>query len=156
VQSYFNTAKNLLVYSYYHYGFVPVAAFLAVSTVEMAVRTIYPSKPDPDHPKKRPPSFHALLERAVKEGRIREAEFTSLPAAKERQRRIMQDYAAASGLKLKKEQKASEEQFLVSITGIRNTFAHPELAHTLITPEMAFGLMQHTGEAIDQLFTACT
>ena len=152
VQSYFNTAKNLFVHSYYHYGFVPVAAFLAASAVEMAVRTVYPFEPDPAQPKRKPRPFYSLLEQAIKEGRITESGFTTLEKARSKHREAMKAVARAKGLKYTESTEPFEKQFLRSITRLRNLFAHPQEDHNLITPEMAHGLMLRSAEAINQLF----
>ncbi|MCG8069369.1 MAG: hypothetical protein JAY84_16080 [Candidatus Thiodiazotropha taylori] len=44
VKSHFSTAKNLLVYSWYHYPFNVTAQFLAFVTVEMALKRKKPGQ----------------------------------------------------------------------------------------------------------------
>lgn len=67
VRSHFSTARNLLVYSWYHYPFNVTAQFLAFVTVEMALKVKFNIE------KYQP--FKRLVKQAVDEGLVKDEGF---------------------------------------------------------------------------------
>lgn len=152
IRSYFDTSRNLMVFSYYEYGFVPVAAFLAISAVEMALRTIYPQENDDQKSGNDKRSFKLLLRRAITDGRLQESEFKTLAADRAKHRLIVEEFARLKGVEIAVTQEPYEKVFLRTAPTIRNMFAHPNVDHTLFPPEMAFNIMKRAAEALNQLF----
>ncbi|MCG8071667.1 MAG: hypothetical protein N0C86_06755 [Candidatus Thiodiazotropha taylori] len=70
VKSNFSTAKNLLVYSWYHYPFNVTAQFLAFVTVEMALKDKFKIE--------KYQSFRSLIKLAVEEGMVKDDGFEHL------------------------------------------------------------------------------
>ncbi|MCG8089745.1 MAG: hypothetical protein JAY62_08355 [Candidatus Thiodiazotropha endolucinida] len=70
VKSHFSTAKNLLVYSWYHYPFNVTAQFLAFVTVEMALKDKFKIE--------KYQSFRSLIKLAVEEGMVKDDGFEHL------------------------------------------------------------------------------
>lgn len=152
IRSYFDTGRNLLVFSYFEYGFVPIAAFLASSAVEMALRTIYPPCGTDLKGGKDRRGFKDLLGRAIKDRRIRESDFKSLVEDRAKQRAAFGEFGEAIGKTITVVEKPYESVYHRTAPEIRNFFAHPRENHTLIPPEMAIGIFKRSSEAINQLF----
>lgn len=72
IRSHFATALNLVAYSWFFYPFNVTAQFMAYVTVEFALRTRFPERP-------RAP-FKRLVERAIREGLVKDAGFSHLIA----------------------------------------------------------------------------
>ncbi|MEW8437167.1 MAG: hypothetical protein AB2689_03335 [Candidatus Thiodiazotropha taylori] len=70
VKSHFSTAKNLLVYSWYHYPFNVTAQFLAFVTVEMSLKDKFKIE--------KYQSFRSLVKRAVDEELVKDEGFEHL------------------------------------------------------------------------------
>jgi len=155
IRSYFNSIRNLLLYSYYHYGFVAISAFLATTGVEMALRTKYPWKNE-NHkegiPDNRP--FAALFQRAVGDGNIREEEFLWLPETRRKDRELWEEYARAIGAEPVFENAPYPPRLAKSTVRLRNYFAHQADVHVLFTFEMAISTMRPCVDVINQLFRA--
>jgi len=152
IRSYFNSLKNVLLYSYFHYGFVPISAFLATTAVEMALRTLYPWKPGPGKNALDKRSFHSLFKRAIDEGKVREEDFLWLPEVREQKKRMWDEYEQATGFRVARSSERYERALLRSMVRMRNYFAHPSSGHTLITFEMAYGMIRPCADIINQLF----
>jgi hypothetical protein len=152
VRSYFNSIKNILLYSYFHYGFIPIAAFLATTAVEMALRTFYPWKPKSTKDRRDTRSFHSLFQKVIVEGRVKEEDFTWLPKERAKVQQIWDEYERATGNVVKPCQEPYEQVLLKSLVFTRNYFAHPAFAHSLITFEMAFDSVRPCADVINQIF----
>ncbi len=152
VRSYFNTAKNALVFSYYHYGFVAVSSFLAVTAVEMALRTRYAADLNGTR-KHSKPSFAVLLGRAIDEGRVTDDGFPWLRETRLASERLWREVERGTGKRVLLDRKAYVQGLRKSLPDVRNYFAHPSTAHTLITFEMAFATVRSCAGVINQLFS---
>jgi hypothetical protein len=82
VQSHFEMARNLFVYSWFHYPFNVAAQLYSFITIEFALKYKYtdgsPIILSEGYTPPKPVSFKTLLRRSVKEGLITDAGFLSL------------------------------------------------------------------------------
>ena len=76
IRNHFTTAQNLLVYSWFFYPFNVTAEFLAFVTLEFALKERFGLKTG--SPKRKENTFKGLVEKAVKEGLVRDVGFTHM------------------------------------------------------------------------------
>ena len=139
VRSYVETIKNLFVFSWYHYPFCTLAAFLATTAVEMALRRRYP-KPEPDHR-----SFSKLLKRAQDDGLLSDERFATLS------QRRPEMAAPVDGQVAETVQPPFAEIVSYSLPRIRNNFAHPG-GHWIMPPGPALDMLILSVEVINALW----
>lgn len=152
IRSYFNSILNLMTFSYYHYGLVAIAAFLATTAVEMALRTRYPLRDGEKIGGRDRRSFNRLLQRAVRDGIIREEEFHWLPDARKRHKQLLEDLERQDGAEVRFNEEPYTSVLLREMPRMRNYFAHPPDSHVLFTFEMSMGIVQPCSDVINQLF----
>lgn len=153
IRSYFNSIRNLLLYSFYHYGFVAISAFLATTAVEMALRTKYPWKAEQHAAARRDGrSFERLFQRAIRDGSIREEEFLWLTEARMRDRELWKELGRQTGDEIVIKEEPYPPILARSTVYLRNYFAHPADTHILFTFEMAISIMRPCADVINQLF----
>lgn len=75
VRVHFETAKNLYLYGWFVYRFIPVAEQQALASLEFALREHLASHADIGTKKHKPKGLSDLLRRAASEGRIRNESF---------------------------------------------------------------------------------
>lgn len=107
IRSHFATAQNLLVYSWYYYPFGVTAQFLALVTVELALKERFKSKD----------RFANLVRRAVAEGFIKEEGFSHLAYEKEKLARYGIEIDESFGVEYCK-------SLVESMPYLRNELAH--------------------------------
>jgi hypothetical protein len=140
VRSYFETIKNLFVFGWYHYPFCTLAAFLATTAVEMALRLRYP-RPEPDYR-----SFRKLLERAKTDGLLSDEKFQTL----------LQNQSEMARMMGEEENQVTRPPFAeivsYSLPRLRNNFAHPG-GHWIWAPGPALDMLFVSAEVINALWT---
>ncbi len=142
VRSYVETIKNLFVFGWYHYPFCTLAAFLATTGVEMALRRRYP-RPEPDRR-----SFSRLLRRAEADGLLADKEFATL-AQRRADMAAMLD--AIEGQVAEATQPPFAEIICSSLPRIRNDFAHPG-GHWIMPPGPALDMLILCAEVINAVW----
>lgn len=150
IRGYFNSIKNLLLYSYFHYGLVPIGAFMATTAVEMTLRTIYPWNKRNKGKDSR--SFKKLFRKAIQENRIVENEFLWLPEARRKNRQIWDEINRETGHKLIDKEEPYPDVLERSLVNLRNYFAHPAEYQKIISFEMAMTIVRPCTDVINQLF----
>ncbi len=152
IRSYFNTVKNALVFSFYHYGFLAVASFLAATAVEMALRTRYAANLQGSS-KRSQPSFASLLGRAIDEGLVTDDGFAWLRDKQLSSERLWREVERGTGRRVLLDKRPYVQRLRKSLVDVRNYFAHPSTGHTLIPFEMAFATVRPCAGIINQLFS---
>lgn len=164
VTQFFETAKNLSLYSWFVYRFHPIADFVARASLEMALRakweTVYHRPPS-----SRERNFKALLTHARDQGWIQATAFRSLaPLAKRRAEdkklfELLKDAdlgdefsivpATPEEIDAELEEIDLPARIVRSTPGIRNEIAHGSEA---LSGDSAAGI-RTMAEVINQLFT---
>ena len=139
VRSYVETIKNLFVFGWYHYAFCTVAAFLATTAVEMALRKRYP-KPEPDHRR-----FSELLKRAKDDGLLLDERFPTL-LQRRAETAAPVDEQATSVV-----QPPFAEIISSSLPRLRNGFAHPG-GHWILAPGAGLDMLILSVELINAIW----
>lgn len=139
IRSHFETARNLLVYSWFYYPFNVTAQAVAYTTVEFALR-------EKTQDRKRP--LKTLLSEAVKSGWISDAGFS---IAKRTQELVLQQNAILPpALQISWQPSPNEysERLVEAIPWLRNTLAH---GSSLLHEQGAMSV-RICAELINQLF----
>jgi hypothetical protein len=129
VRVHFETARNLLLYSWFVYRFQPVAEMHAYASVEYALKQ-WAKVP----PKEFGPGLNALLTRAVAEGVIRDAGFRHYRKAAEYRAESARVAAELEGRDFEPEEPSDAQRYAKAlceaIPYLRNELAHgsPRLA----------------------------
>lgn len=155
----FDTARNLLLYSWHVYRFIPVAELQAYRTVEMALRlrfAIGPATESKRHKQKRkqPPKLSELLNRAVSEGLLRDEGFRQHRRIREWQQFYKEEMQAAGldgdPIEVRTDLQTYVKALTDTIPTLRNDLAHGSCtlhAGGLLTVEICCDL-------INQLFSS--
>jgi len=118
----FDTARNLLLYSWHAYRFIPVAELQAYRTVEMALRVRFGLGPDAR------PGMSKLLRRAVRDGLLKDDGFRQHHRMCE-ERRYHDEFMRqlrpdAAPLELPADVRAYAKVIADTIPSLRNRLAH--------------------------------
>jgi hypothetical protein len=119
IQIHFSTAKNLLLYSWFVYRFIPVAEMHAYSTVEMALKEITGKKGW---------GLKRLLKHAVVKGWIKDDGFRLHREAQERRKEYENMIREVVGEEYTVDEKTEQKKYvdilLETIPFFRNDYAH--------------------------------
>lgn len=159
----FETAKNLSLYSWFVYRFGPVARMHAYATLELALRMYFDISRETAIKKRK--YLWNLLNRAIKEGRIKEEEFSvvkQLAARRARERELFArieelDKTGCESIEWDEEEvKVLPEDYpgdyldklLDSIPSVRGHIAHG----STMVDNSGPGFLQTVAEIINQLY----
>jgi hypothetical protein len=139
VRSYVETIKNVFVFGWCHYPFCTLAAFLATTAVEMALRKRYPMAGRDRR------SFATLLKRAEDDGLLTDDRF---PAEFSRPLEVQ---TVDDGVAMEIMNHSVAERITSRIPSLRNEFAHPG-AHWIMPPGPALDMLILSAAVINALW----
>ncbi len=153
VQIHFETARNLLLYAWFAYRFIPVAELQAYASLEYALRVSEDQQGQGDFGKRK--GLKKLLADAVKQGWIRDNEIRQYRRIEER--RMQSDAVIQEIFGNERSNYASNVQTYASvlaetIPSLRNELAHGSSMLTLMSN--AYLTLEICCDLINQLFPA--
>lgn len=146
VRDHFSTARNLLVYSWFYYPFSVTAEFLAFVTLEFALKERFDLKKG--YGKRKEVGFKRLIEKAVKEGLVRDVGFSHI----RNQSESPNDYSGYEIEFSSQQVKCYVETLVESLPFLRNELAH---GSSILHMDGAFSV-RLCAEFINQLFSEKT
>ena len=117
----FEVSKNLLLYSWFVYRFIPVAEFHALSTLELGLKLRFRLK--------KSPGLKGLIRRAIDEGLVTNEDFASyrnLVRSRREQWEMFRQISEASGSEIEPLEPPPDylSKLLDSVPALRNEYAH--------------------------------
>lgn len=145
VRSYIEAVKSLFVYGWFYYPFYTLAAFLATTAVEMALRMRLPKEGKDSR------GLGKLLKQAVSKGLLRDEGFVSLKDARAELASIFEGTGELNHRKVSVPDVSYVGEAVQRLTAIRNEFAHPR-GHWIMTPGHATSILILVSEVINQVY----
>ena len=150
VKYYFDSAQNVLLYSWFSYEMMPAAELLSYTLVEKALRIKYGCE------KQSKPSFSQLIRQAADEGLLNDSGF-HIPRNSIRQERIMENgtFTIKTYQRTEEELKACQDYIRPicnSLNKVRNILAH---GNTCLHPA-GWLTLKINSEIINMLFNCDT
>ena len=146
IRDHFSTARNLLLYSWFYYPFNVTAEFLAFVTLEFALKERFDLKNG--YGKRKEASFKRLVEKAVKEGLVRDVGFSHI----RNQSESPNDHSGYEIGISSRPVKSYVETLVESLPFLRNELAH---GRSMLHMDGAFSV-RLCAEFINQLFSEKT
>ena len=146
VRSYMNSVLTLWLYGWLYYPFYPMAIFLSMTAVELALKERFPSA------SRHESGLRKLLKTAKNAGVLRDEGFPSLRSRLEDAKAANQEIAKITGTPVEPiHEKPYVDILIESLPNIRNKFAHPDM-HAIVPPGMVVDNLIVVAEIINQLW----
>ncbi len=143
IRSYMEAVRSLFLYGWFYYPFYTLAAFLATTAVEMALRTRFPRQ-GRDYR-----GLAKLFKRAISEGALRDEKFPSREHVRAHRTMVMEAIRGPEDEPVTLADRPYVEEVAEKLTRIRNDFAHPR-AQWIMAPGQAIDFLVLAAEVINQ------
>lgn len=145
VRSYMAAVKTLFVYGWFYYPFYTLAAFMATTAAEMALRARLPKKGNDSR------GLGKLFNEALRAGLLGDENFPSREHIRENRVLLFGEEPEPANAPSHEPEKPYAQRVSHLLTHFRNVFAHPT-DHWIMVPGQAFNFLILSGEVINGLW----